>query len=229
MSSPDATAPFAVAAISGSLRAGSSNAALLRAAARLAPDGMRVILEEDLGRLPHFNPDLDAERAIAPAPVEAFRALLRNADAVLIGTPEYAHGVPGALKNALDWIVSSGELRGKPVGLIVASPSGGVWVRSSLTRTLEVMEARIVPDASLTMRNARQAFDGQEGALVPVFERELRRILAALAAAASPHETAAGKTAIGEARTAAGGSSRSPLRLNLADRIDPPVSRGTRT
>jgi chromate reductase, NAD(P)H dehydrogenase (quinone) len=212
-----APARLRIAALSGSLRTGSANAALLRAAERVAPDSVRVVIEEDLGRLPHFNPDLDAEGAAAPAPVAALRASLSGADALLIGTPEYAHGVPGSLKNALDWIVSSGQIRGKPIGLIVASPSGGVWVRSSLTRTLEVMEARIVPDASLTMRDARQAFDATGKALSPVFEREIRRILEALAAAAKPSEVAA-----------AGASKDSPVRLNLAGGIDPPVLRGSR-
>jgi chromate reductase len=207
-----------IAAVSGSLRAASSNAAILRAAARLAPEGVRVIVQEDLGRLPHFNPDLDAEGAVAPAPVAAFRALLASADAVLICTPEYAHGVPGALKDALDWVVSSGELRGKPVGLIVASPSGGLWARASLTRTLQVMEARIVPDASLTMRSARQAIDAKGNAL-GLFERELRRILAALTAAARPLDAAAGPE---------GRQMNRAVALNLADRIEPPVSRGTR-
>ena len=174
-----------LAAIPGSLRSGSSNAALLRAMARLAPGGVRVTLLEDLGSLPHFNPDLDVEGAVAPEPVAAFRASLAGADAVLICTPEYAHGVPGALKDALDWIVSSGELSGKPVALIVASPSGGAWARSSLTPTLEVMEARLVPAASLTVRNVRQAIDAEGNILDSVLEQEIRRSLAALAAAAT--------------------------------------------
>ena len=212
------SSPARIVAISGSLRAASSNAALLRAAARLAPERVRVIVQEDLGRLPHFNPDLDADGAIAPAPVAAFRSLLASADAVLICTPEYAHGVPGALKDALDWIVSSGELNGKPVGLIVVAPSGGAWVRSSLMRTLHVMEARIVPDASLTMRNTHQALDAQGNAL-GAFEREMRRILAALAAAAKPSRTTA---------VPGGREPKRAVALNLADRIEPPVSRGSR-
>src|SRR5215510_1063207 len=111
-----------ILAISGSLRADSSNAALLRAAAACAPDGMEFrFYDRQLGGLPHFNPDLDGEGAVAPPAVAELRALLGAADGVLICTPEYAHGIPGALKNALDWIVSSGELERKPVALIVAS------------------------------------------------------------------------------------------------------------
>src|SRR5262249_60565012 len=88
------------------------------------------------GHLPLFNPDLDGEGAVPPPPVHEFRGLLRAADGVLLSCPEYGHGVPGTLKNALDWIVSTGELEGKPVALIVASPSGGGWARGALGPTL---------------------------------------------------------------------------------------------
>src|SRR5262249_61271671 len=101
------------------------------------------------GHLPLFNPDLDGEGAVPPPPVHEFRGLLRAADGVLLSCPEYGHGVPGALKNALDWIVSSGELEGKPVALIVASPSGGEWARAALTPTLEGIGARLVASVSL--------------------------------------------------------------------------------
>jgi len=174
-----------IAAISGSLREQSSNAALLRAAARLAPDGTELIIEEHLAKLPHFNPDLDVEGGQAPGPVAAFRDFLSRAKAVLICTPEYAHGVPGSLKNALDWIVSSGELRGKPIGLIIASPGGGELARVSLTSTLEVMEARVLPEASTTVRNARKLVDDEGNVTEPRFAEELRRSLALLAAASS--------------------------------------------
>src|SRR5262249_47022129 len=108
-----------VLAISGSLRSGSSNTILLRAAAELAPRGLCVILYGGLADLPHFNPDLDDE-ANPPPQVREFRDALRAADGLMICSPEYAHGVPGSLKNALDWVVGSGELSGKPVALINA-------------------------------------------------------------------------------------------------------------
>src|SRR5947207_15822100 len=107
--------------ISGSLRARSSNTELLRAAALLVPAPARVMLFEDLGGLPHFNPDLDGEGAVLPAPVVAFRRQVAAADALIISSPEYAHGVPGALKNALDWLVSGPEMPTKPIGLLTAS------------------------------------------------------------------------------------------------------------
>ena len=133
--------------ISGSLRKHSSNAALLRAAARIAPQGVQVAMYEGLNGLPHFNPDLDEERATPPAPVAALRSLLIDADAVLISSPEYAHGVPGVLKNMLDWLVSTGELVGKPVALLNASPVGGSYAQAALLETLRTMNWKVVDDA----------------------------------------------------------------------------------
>ncbi|HKS22843.1 MAG TPA: NADPH-dependent FMN reductase [Thermoanaerobaculia bacterium] len=136
-----------VIGISGSLRARSSNAALLRAAARVAPPGVRVTLYESLGELPHFNPDLDEEGTAPPPAVAALRRLLIDADAVLISSPEYAHGVPGALKNMLDWLVSTGELVDKPVALLNASPVGGAYAQASLLETLRTMNWNVVETA----------------------------------------------------------------------------------
>jgi chromate reductase len=171
-----------ILAISGSLRAHSSNAALVRAAAALAPAGMEFgFYEEQMGNLPLFNPDLDGEGAVPPPAVNEFRGLLGAADGVLISCPEYAHGIPGALKNALDWIVSSGELEGKPVVLIVASPSGGQWAQASLTPTLEVMGARLVVNVSLTF--ARTQIDSRGNVADPDIAQTLETSLGALASA----------------------------------------------
>ena len=137
-------------AINGSLRKSSSNGALLRAARRIAPDGVEIAIYEGLGDLPHFNPDLDLEGMTPPAAVAGLRQLLIDADAVLISSPEYAHGVPGVLKNMLDWLVSTGELAGKPVALLNASPAGGAHAQTSLLETLRTMNWRVVEDASLT-------------------------------------------------------------------------------
>ena len=142
-----------VLAISGSLRSGSSNTILLRAAAELAPRGLSVAFYEGLGELPHFNPDLDDE-ANPPPQVREFRDALRAADGVMICSPEYAHGVPGSLKNALDWVVGSGELSGKPVALINASPrattlrsrsarSSPRWTRGSSPRRPSPSPSRV--------------------------------------------------------------------------------------
>ena len=135
--------------ISGSLRASSSNTAILRAAAALAPSTIEFTLFDGIGNLPHFNPDLDGE-AVSPFVTE-FRTALRATDTVIFSVPEYAHGVPGVLKNALDWVVGSGELAGKPVALF--NPSArGTYAQASLSETLTVMAAKIVPEASVTLQ-----------------------------------------------------------------------------
>jgi len=106
-----------------------------------------VEMYDGLGELPHFNPDLDEEGAAAPAPVAALRALLIDADAVLISSPEYAHGVPGVLKNMLDWLVSTGELVDKPVALLNASPVGCGYAQAALLETLRTMNWNVVEEA----------------------------------------------------------------------------------
>lgn len=133
-----------IVGISGSIRKHSSNAALLRAAARIAP----VEIYEGLAQLPPFNPDLDEEGLTPPAEVAELRRLLIEADAVLISSPEYAHGVPGVLKNMLDWLVSVGELVGKRVALLNASPAGGSYAQASLLETLRTMNWNVVLEAS---------------------------------------------------------------------------------
>jgi NAD(P)H-dependent FMN reductase len=143
-----------IVAICGSLRAGSSNAALLRAAAALAPDGVEIVVFEGISELPHFSPDLDT--GDPPPAVKDFRTLLSAADGFLVSTPEYAHGVPGSLKNAFDWIVSSGELYGKPLLLINASSGGGAWAQASLVETLTTMDARVLKESTVVVPLARK-------------------------------------------------------------------------
>jgi NAD(P)H-dependent FMN reductase len=140
--------PLRILAISGSLRRLSSNTALVHAAVDLAPDGLTVRVYPELGELPPFNPDLDGDQP--PTAVVQFRLELEAAAAVLISSPEYAHGVPGVLKNALDWIVGSGELVGKPVALVNASPRA-THAQESLAETLRVMSADLVEDASIAI------------------------------------------------------------------------------
>jgi chromate reductase len=138
-----------ILAISGSLRAASSNTALLRAAVSLAPEGVEVVLYEGLVSLPHFNPDLDdLDAGTAPPTVMDFRSQLDASDGVLISSPEYAHGVPGALKNAIDWVVSSGQIYEKPVALLNAS-MGATHAYASLAETLTTADANIIEEASV--------------------------------------------------------------------------------
>lgn len=138
-----------IVAISGSLRAASSNTALVRAALASAAPGVETALYDGLAGLPHFSPELDGDAA--PQPVRDFRAQIASADGVLICTPEYAYGIPGSLKNALDWLVTSGELWRKPVAALSASPSalGGAKAHASLSLTLSGLEAEVVGAASL--------------------------------------------------------------------------------
>jgi len=125
----------------------SLNTALLRAAGALVPDGVEISLYEGLGRLPLFNPDLeDAE----PPAVADFRARLRASDGVMIASPEYAHGVSGAIKNALDWVVGGEEFVNKPVALLNASPRA-THAFAALKETIGVMSARIVAEASIAV------------------------------------------------------------------------------
>jgi NAD(P)H-dependent FMN reductase len=139
--------PVRIFAISGSLRSGSLNSMLLRAAARLAPSGISVELYRDLGALPLFNPDLETKY---PRPVAALRQRIIASDAVLIASPEYAHGVTGAIKNALDWMVGNESFVDKPVGLLNAAPRATI-AHAALRETLATMSAHIVPAACVTV------------------------------------------------------------------------------
>src|SRR5262252_1429556 len=137
-----------VLAISGSLRTASSNSALVQALTTLAAEMAHVSVYHGLGELPPFNPDHDGDEP--PLPVLEFRAALQTCDALVISSPEYAHGVPGVLKNALDWIVGSGELIDKPVALINAS-ARATHAFASLKETLATMSARVIDEASITI------------------------------------------------------------------------------
>jgi chromate reductase len=171
-----------ILAITGSLRAASSNTALLEAAAALVPPGMEIVFFKGLGDLPHFNPDLDGEGHEPPPAVAALRAQISAAEGVIISSPEYAHGVPGAMKNALDWLVSYPEFAGKPVVLWNSSAAGGQWAQASLLETLNTMSARVLVEASLLdpflVRKLRPgaALTGEDAV------RAVRSSLAALAA-----------------------------------------------
>jgi chromate reductase len=178
-----------IVALSGSLRQGSSNAGILRAFAAVAPPAVEVSLFEAVGELPPFNPDLDGEGDIPPPPVRAFRALLGAADAFVISSPEYAHGVPGAFKNALDWIVSSGEIGGKPIILINASAGGGEYVRRALIDTLTVMDAHVLVEASPHTPYVRKILDGHGNVTDPEVLAKLRSSLDALSAAVAAGHT----------------------------------------
>ncbi len=176
--------PIRILAISGSLRAISSNTALLRAASILAPDGVAIALYTGLNDLPHFNPDIEGTD-LEPSSVLDFRTQLRQSDGVLICSPEYAHGVPGVLKNALDWIVGSGELVGKPVALFNASPRA-THAQASLRETISVMDARIIDEASISLPLLGRKLDEVGIASDAEFAEPLRSAIAAFTIAIAP-------------------------------------------
>lgn len=140
-----------ILAIAGSLRTQSSNAALVRAIAQLTPQNTTLEIYDGLGNLPPFSPDIDTETP--PHSVSYLRNKISNADAVLICTPEYAYGMPGVLKNALDWLVSSGSLYQKPVSALSASPSdrGGDRALIWLLQTLTALDANVPVKASFAI------------------------------------------------------------------------------
>jgi chromate reductase, NAD(P)H dehydrogenase (quinone) len=166
-----------ILAISGSLRSSSSNTTILRAMMRLAAEEIDISIYEGIGNLPHFNPALDDECELLS--VQDWRTRLSEADAILFCTPEYAYGVPGVLKNALDWIVSSGEFMNKPTAVISASPSpdGGDKANSSLVQTLRVMMAEIFAGATLCIPAIPAKLNDRGEITDPETEQALRSLL----------------------------------------------------
>ena len=134
-------------ALCGSLRAVSMNAALLRATARLAPTGVTVTIFDGLAALPLFNPDLEHDM---PSPVTRLHAAIDDCDALVIASPEYAHGVTAVIKNALDWLVSFEGFVNKRVAVFNASPRS-LHADAALRETLTTMSADLVIDACLAL------------------------------------------------------------------------------
>lgn len=169
-----------ILAISGSLRSNSSCTSVLSAAATLAPADVEVVFHAGLGDLPHFHPDVDPDRG--PGPVEEFRAALRSADGVMICTPEYAYGMPGVLKNAIEWTVSTGELVHKPLAALSASPSpeGGAKALRWLLETLSALTAATDPSRTLAVSSVRTKFGAHGEPTGPETLAELAPIVQSL-------------------------------------------------
>jgi NAD(P)H-dependent FMN reductase len=146
--------PKRIVALSGSTRKFSTGTNLIHAIAELFPTQLQIEIFEGLTTLPHFNPDEDTDHESAPGQVKNFRQLLRNADGILICTPEYAHGVVGTLKNAIDWTVSSCEFSHKPTVLITASTDGQI-AHKALLETLKVIEAKDIEEYQLLIQFAK--------------------------------------------------------------------------
>lgn len=159
-----------ILAIVGSLGASSSNRQLLQDAVAAAPPEVNVVLFEQLGTLPFFDPDI--ENNPGPAPVQALRAAIATSDAVLIAAPEYGHSLPGVLKNALDWLIGSGELERKVVAITasVNHTERGRKGLAALNQTLAAVSAQIIDDGPI-VRGAEAA---------PALRKLLEAIVAAV-------------------------------------------------
>jgi len=165
--------------ISGSIREPSTQQTILKTIGEMLPAGTRLSCEAGIARLPWFNPDLDGEGSEAPPPVKQFRERIREADAVVISTPEYVFSLPGVLKNALEWTVSQEVLSWKPVAFVIASASGENAF-ASLEVILKTLTQQAVPaDCRLLVRGGRGKFSG--GALTdPQLRSDLENLTRAL-------------------------------------------------
>jgi chromate reductase, NAD(P)H dehydrogenase (quinone) len=171
--------PIHILAISGSLRKVSSNTALLQAAIALSPENVEIRLYCGLNNLPHFNPDLESTE---PPAVKDLQQQLAWSDGLIISSPEYAHGVPGVLKNALDWLVSGEEFVGKPITLFNASPRA-IHAQASLTEIMTTMAGRIVSEASLTIPLLGKNLDAAGIAAAPEISSQIKAAIDAFAIA----------------------------------------------
>lgn len=174
-----------VLGITGSLRQGSYNHALLREAAERLPAGTELVEFDRLGEIPPY--DADVEEAGTPEPVEALRQAMREADALVVATPEYNHSIPGVLKNALDWAsrpAGQSALTGKPALVIGASTGmfGAVWAQAETRKVLGALGGRVV-EAELPVAQAAELYKNGHLDLSPEQSEQLEEILAELAVA----------------------------------------------
>jgi len=166
--------------IAGSLRAGSHNTQLLRLAAEELPEGVELVVFDGLADIPAFDQDLED---LAPDAVDALKEAIAEADGILIATPEYNGSIPGALKNALDWVsrpIAESPVRGKPVAVIGASTSafGAVWAQRELKKVLGVMGARVL-DVELPVAKADRALPEPDEALLDGLARVVSELVVA--------------------------------------------------
>jgi chromate reductase len=176
--------PVHILLISGSLREGSTNTAVLRTAQDTASDGITTELYGGMSRLPHFNPDDDREGApVAPAVAE-LRERIAAADALLLCTPEYAGALPGALKNLLEWTVGDGGTYGKPIAWINASgpaaPTGAQDAHDSLRKVLGYVHADVVEAACVRIPVTRDAVAADGRIADPGIRHQIGEVLGAL-------------------------------------------------
>ncbi len=171
-----------VLGIAGSLRRDSYNHALLRAAAERLPAGVELVEFERLAEIPPYDADL--EELETPAAVAELREAMREADAVLVATPEYNHSIPGVLKNALDWAsrpAGQSALKGTPAAVIGASTGmfGAVWAQAETRKVLGALGGRVV-EAEMPVANAADLYRDGRLELGPEQAQQLEEILATL-------------------------------------------------
>lgn len=165
-----------IIAISGSTRSHSANASLIQIVADLTRDVYEIVIFEGIAQLPHFNPDLDGDHP--PAEVDAFRKQIAEADGVLICTPEYVFSLPGSLKNALEWMVSTVIFTDKPTGLITASAIGKKG-HAELKLVMKTIGAKFTPKTQLLISGVRSKLDKAGNLTDEKTSLELRAFLAA--------------------------------------------------
>jgi chromate reductase, NAD(P)H dehydrogenase (quinone) len=173
--------------IPGSIRRGSYNRKLIRAAHAVLPPGAELVEWDGLARLPVFDEDLEIT---PPAPVREFMAAIEDADAILVATPEYNASLPGGLKNALDWAsrpFPDNVLRDKPMAVIGASTGlfGAVWAQAEVRKALKASGARVL-EGELAVGMADSAFDGEGSLADPDLQARLGELLLDLVSAVTP-------------------------------------------
>jgi NAD(P)H-dependent FMN reductase len=172
-----------VLAVSGSLRAASINSAFCRVAAQLAVAPLRISVYSRLGDLPLFNPDLESS---PPSSVQDFRFAVGRADAVLLASPEYAHGISGVMKNALDWLVSYEGTVYKPIALINTSPRAH-HAYEAMREILRTISTTLIESASVSIPLLGSCITEEAMLAAPEVRHAIQSVLAAIAAHLAGH------------------------------------------
>ena len=168
-----------VLAICGSTRRNSTNLQIIKAIEILAAGLMEFEIYNELAGLPHFNPDIDIEKA--PPIVEAFREKIARADGVLICTPEYVFSLPGSLKNAIEWTISTTILSNKPVAIITASGLGEK-AHESLQLIMKTVEASMTSQTQLLIQGARAKLNSSGGFADEVLLHKVKALISGMTA-----------------------------------------------
>ena len=176
-----------VLAISGSTKKNSTNERILTGLGRQYADQLDLELYEGIETLPHFHPDL-TDGEVAPAAVRKFREQIDRADGVLICSPEYVFSLPGALKNALEWVVATTVFSDKPTAFVIAAASGQ-QAFASLDLILTTLMARLTPGSRLLIQGAKGKVDAEGHITHPETARQLREVVASLLASMAEKST----------------------------------------